>query len=150
MTYREKLAKEHPEAIAPNTRKFCIGCPETYGYSEDSIRNCPFGYPGDDHCYRCWDREIPGIESTIDIQKLYNEQWERMAKIVEEATQKRDRSVSIFFSPETGLSLSVYPWPDVEELERMHRLGRITANQFRRAVGLEPIRETDTKTISER
>lgn len=144
MTCREKLKIEHPECINKRYAGGCEGCPHNYGYlpKPDKCRET--------RCTVCWDREIPEIEPTIDIHKLYNEQWERMAKIVEEATQKRDRSVSIFFNPETGLSLSVYPWPDVEELERMHALGRITTNQFRRAVGLAPIRETDTRTISER
>lgn len=133
---------EHPEYIKEHYAGGCAGCPHNYGYlpKPDKCSKTT--------CTKCWDREIP--ETKLDIQRLYNEQWERMAKIVEEAAQKRDRSVSIFFSPETGLSLSVYPWPDVEELERMHALGRITTNQFRRAVGLAPIRETDTRTVSER
>lgn len=144
MTCREKLRIEHPERIQKWCVGGCVGCPHIYGYLPKPDRCDEIA------CTECWDREISGTEPGIDIQKRYNEQWERMAKIVEEAVQKRDRTVSIFFRPETGLSLSIYPWPDVEELERMHALGRITTNQFRRAVGLAPIRETDTRTVSER
>lgn len=59
MTYREKLAKEHPEAIQINDWGGCSGCPSLYGYSDDSSRNCPFGRPSSVNCTRCWDRVIP-------------------------------------------------------------------------------------------
>ena len=32
MTFREKLAKEHPECVGPNFHGGCIGCPGTYKY----------------------------------------------------------------------------------------------------------------------
>lgn len=35
MTYREKLEKEHPEAIIDHVYGGCAGCPSTYGYSKD-------------------------------------------------------------------------------------------------------------------
>lgn len=59
MTYREKLAKEHPEAIRIDEWGECRGCPSLYGYTDDSFRNCPFGSPSSVNCTKCWDLEIP-------------------------------------------------------------------------------------------
>ena len=59
MTYREKLAKEHPEAIRIDEWGGCRGCPSLYGYTDDSSCNCPFGGPSSVHCTKCWGREIP-------------------------------------------------------------------------------------------
>lgn len=58
MTYHEKLAKEHPEAIRTDEWGNCEGCPADYGYSDDHASNCPFG-PSPVNCTRCWNREIP-------------------------------------------------------------------------------------------
>lgn len=59
MTYREKLATEHPEAVRIDEFGECHGCPSLYGYTDDSYRNCPFGGPSPVHCTKCWNREIP-------------------------------------------------------------------------------------------
>ena len=59
MTYREKLAKEHPEEIDDTDWGGCNGCPSSYGY--ESYRGC---YDGDEEsCTACWDREIPEEKS---------------------------------------------------------------------------------------
>lgn len=56
MTFREKLAKEHPEKIEPGCMGGCRGCPSTYGYTTRAEDNkiCP-----EITCYACWDRVIP-------------------------------------------------------------------------------------------
>ena len=43
-----------------------------------------------------------------------NVDWEKVRELIEDAMQKRDRSVSIYFSP-YGFSVAVYPWSDEEE-----------------------------------
>lgn len=144
MTCREKLKIEHPECIDEEYSGGCEGCPHNYGYLPKPDR-C-----GETTCTKCWDREVPGTESTIDIQKLYNEQWERMVEIVEEAVQKRDRAVTIFFSPETGMNVSVTPWPDTEEITRLRAVGLISENDFRRGIGLSPIRRDLGDVVSRR
>lgn len=52
MTFREKLAKEHPEKITEKTMSGCIGCPSDYGYEPDD-----FCYSAS--CTACWSREMP-------------------------------------------------------------------------------------------
>lgn len=54
MTYKELLAKEHPEAITDYYISGCNGCPYEYGY-EDGV------YCGKEQvsCVECWNREIP-------------------------------------------------------------------------------------------
>lgn len=58
-------------------------------------------------------------------------------EIIEEAVTKRDRSVSIYFSPETGMSVSVYPWPDAEVYSEIFRRGEISLSEYHRMVGIQ-------------
>lgn len=37
--------------------------------------------------------------------------------LIDEAMEKRDRSVALYFAPNGGMSLNVYPWPDPEDEE---------------------------------
>lgn len=69
--------------------------------------------------------------------------WEEIYKIIEDAVEKRDRSVSIYFNPEVGMSVSVYPWPDAEELYDMYQKSRITANDFRSKMGLPLVKNAE-------
>lgn len=52
MTFREKLAKEHPGCIHPIWDSGCDGCPHDYGYEPE------FDCEGLT-CKDCWSREIP-------------------------------------------------------------------------------------------
>ena len=54
MTYREKVAIEHPEAISDAALGGVKDCPLDYGYEGD--------YDCDGDCAECWNREIPGTE----------------------------------------------------------------------------------------
>lgn len=64
MTFREKLAKEHPECINDRYYGGCENCPSYYDY--DTIANeskfCSITPITESHCRKCWDREIPGTE----------------------------------------------------------------------------------------
>lgn len=50
MTYKERLLQEHPEYVGPEYDGGCKGCPDDYGYEEDSTCAC--------RCEECWNREI--------------------------------------------------------------------------------------------
>lgn len=67
MTYREKLAIEHPDKITDDPCHYggCVGCPASYGYSKPPLESC-FASP--ETCAECWDREIPEtIPEVVDI-----------------------------------------------------------------------------------
>ena len=52
-------------------------------------------------------------------EKIFIASWQEAHTIVDDAMKKGDRSVSIYISPDGGMSISVYPWPD-EEIGRAH------------------------------
>lgn len=71
MTYREKLAEEHPQHISDLYGGGCYGCPHEYGYTfktEDvSTMGCANDGACDATCAKCWDREMPD-KCPIDIR----------------------------------------------------------------------------------
>ena len=69
--------------------------------------------------------------------------WQEVHTVIDDAVEKRDRSVLIFFHPENGFSVSVSPWPDADELYDMYQKGRITANDFRAKMGLPMVRNAE-------
>lgn len=132
MTCREKLKAEHPEFIGNAWFGRCKGCPHHYGYLPDN-KNCKGATP--EHCQTCWDQECSEANSRVDIP------WEQFKTLIDDAMEKRDRTVSIYIHPENGLSVNVYPWPDAEELYNLYKDGKITANDFRTKMGLSPLNE---------
>ena len=64
--------------------------------------------------------------------------WEEVHTLIDEATEKRDRTVSVYLHPENGMSVNVYPWPDAEDLYEMYKKGEITTNDFRKMMRLPP------------
>lgn len=66
--------------------------------------------------------------------------WQEVHTIVDDAVEKRNRSILIFFHPGNGFSVNVSPWPDADELYDMYQKGRITANDFRAKMGLPMVR----------
>lgn len=65
MTFREKIEKEHPEAIMPWCGGGVAGCPHSYGY--EPKHKC------DEHCTACWDREIPETnKEETTMKKIYH------------------------------------------------------------------------------
>ena len=69
--------------------------------------------------------------------------WEEVHTLIDEAMEKRDRTVSVYLHPENGLSINVYPWPDAEDLYEMYQKGRITANDFREKMGLSRVKNPE-------
>lgn len=55
----------------------------------------------------------------------------KIHSIIDEAMAARDRSVSIYISPDGGVSVSVFPWPDEETLRNMRASGLISHNDYR-------------------
>ena len=62
MTFREEVAKLHPEDLIPDCKGGVCGCPrdiDTCPYSTN-VSHSPVSHsPSDDDCRACWDREIP-------------------------------------------------------------------------------------------
>ena len=62
MTFREEIAKLHPEDLIPDCNGGICGCPrdiDTCPYSTN-VSHSPVSHsPSDDDCRACWDREIP-------------------------------------------------------------------------------------------
>lgn len=65
----------------------------------------------------------------------------KIHSIIDEAMEARDRSVSIYISPDGGVSVSVFPWPDEETLRNMRASGLISHNDYRTQLGLSPIKD---------
>lgn len=135
MTCREKLAKEHPEQVDSGWLGGCHGCPMNYDYLPKP-EYCELGSSRE--CNRCWDREIPGTE-----ESNYDIPWDKIREMIDDAMAKRDRTISLYFNPDTGFSLNVYPWPDADELYEQYRKGRITANDFREKMGLARVKNAE-------
>lgn len=70
--------------------------------------------------------------------------WQEVHTIIDDAMEKRDRSVSVYFHPENGLSVMVYPWPDAEDLWEMYKDGKITADDFREKLGLPAVKNPES------
>lgn len=136
MTFRERLAKEHPDCIDPHCGGGCQGCPHDYGYTHET---CPYDGVNyrQEKCNACWDREIPISEEVNPIP------WDKIREIIEDGMQKRDREIHLYFNPQAGLSVNFYPWPDAETLYEDYKKGRITANDFREKMGLPRVKNAE-------
>lgn len=76
-------------------------------------------------------------------QRNFIASWESIHTIIDEALENRDRSVSIYISPDNGMSVNVYPWPSPEDLYDMYQQGKITFTDFRTKAGLPMMREEE-------
>lgn len=71
MTFREKLAKEHPDAIDSTQFGGCVDCPNSYGYEDRCAHTpCVNNPPSEIVCTQCWNRKIPGTEETKTPTKI--------------------------------------------------------------------------------
>lgn len=145
MTCREKLKLEHPDYIDHDFHGGCLGCPNDYGYL-DKPDYCESKH---EICTICWDREIS------EEKPKEAHPWGRILGFIDDAMAKRDREVHLYFNPDTGITLNVYPWPENDSKEEtedatsdkafeefMFRIfceGKISANLFRRVMGYDPI-----------
>lgn len=73
-------------------------------------------------------------------EKIFIASWQEAHTIVDDAVKKGDRSVSIYISPDRGMSISVYPWPDEESLRTAYEQGKISYNDYRAKLGLPMIK----------
>lgn len=73
-------------------------------------------------------------------EKIFIASWQEAHTIVDNAMKKGDRSVSIYISPDGGMSISVYPWPDEETLRAAYEQGKISYNDYRTKIGLGAVK----------
>lgn len=111
MTFKEKLAIEHPNKVNCGSCGGCFGCPCDYGY-EDGMpcKNCSID------CDECWDREMPGTEP-ISVSKeegtrhivMEKDPFDRddILKLLYEAIKLPHKTVSIFVG-ESGTNISIF------------------------------------------
>lgn len=66
--------------------------------------------------------------------------WQEVHTIVDDAMSKGNRSVSIYISPDGGMSISISPWPDEESLRVAYEQGKISYNDYRKSIGLSPVK----------
>lgn len=66
--------------------------------------------------------------------------WQEAHTIVDDAMAKGDRSVFIYISPEGSMSITVLPWPDEESLRTAYDQGKISYNDYRARLGLDPVK----------
>lgn len=67
--------------------------------------------------------------------------WQEIHTIVDDAMAKGDRSVTIYISPDGGMSVSVFPWPDEETLRAAYEQGEISYNDYGLKLGLSLVRD---------
>lgn len=83
MTFREKLAIEHPEKIDPKVGGGCQGCPASYGYEDESPGWCIIDI---ETCRTCWDREIP--EEKVPYKTIPLTKEERTSGILDSGARR--------------------------------------------------------------
>ena len=66
MTFKEKLAKEHPEKLDESIGGGCEGCPHDYGYANKSMCDDMYG------CDECWNREMPASMTAEEAWEIAN------------------------------------------------------------------------------
>ena len=69
--------------------------------------------------------------------------WNEAHTIIDDAVEKRDRSVAIYISPDSGMTLNVYPWPDEESLREALERGKITYNDYCKSCKHEKLEENE-------
>lgn len=90
MTYRERLAIEHPDKLDPLYHGGCFGCPSCYGY--EAPNQCNNYNEDPDKCMRCWDREIPETEPARFYVKIFaiRDGYHAVEKEINEHLRKKD------------------------------------------------------------
>ena len=74
-------------------------------------------------------------------QKIFISSWQEVHTIVDDAMAKGNRSVTIYISPDGGMSIAVFPWPDEETLRAAYKQGKISYNDYRTKLGLSLVRD---------
>ena len=82
MTFRERLAKEHPDKIGKYNWGGCVGCPGSY-WREYNLLEAGYciGGPSVENCTACWDQEIP------ETNKIIKENDEMATPVIKPASE---------------------------------------------------------------
>lgn len=78
MTFRERLAEEHPYCLDPKEPGGCAGCPDHYGY-EPRSDFCPKEVlkinwrAAKRRCKACWDREMKAGDEQESCRRVSGE-----------------------------------------------------------------------------
>ncbi len=64
--------------------------------------------------------------------------WNEAHTIIDDAVEKRDWSVAIYISPDSGMTLNVYPWPDEESLREALGAAKSPTMTIAKKIGLAP------------
>lgn len=127
MTFKEKLAQEHPEKLDKGCDSGCVGCPYEYGYEEN------YDCEGVD-CLTCWNREMPAPMTA-------EEAWEISKKLFSDFSETElDEIFGKGWSYPKLMELSPYEAKaKVDEWERKQiRVGDVVWNpNFGKAVVLQ-------------
>jgi hypothetical protein len=103
MTYREKIIMTDPDAIDQYCDGGVKGCPGTY------FKNAPL-WSGNhctefgDECEICWNQEMPETE-----EKETKKPSETVLEWLDRVAERKDKSISIYISPDGSISVDVYP-----------------------------------------
>ena len=96
MTFREKIAMEHPDKLNPEYSAGVSGCPCNYGYETEI--NAPCGVYRGYKCDDCWNREIPGSTTPEEAGCMdYKAEYVRI-KDAYDALVKRHEEAENFIS----------------------------------------------------
>lgn len=81
MTCRERLTKDWPQNVFPNTPGGCMGCPSTYRYLPDPDFCQDTSKTTNEKCTACWDREMdePTIENKETETHMTINEYQTMA-----------------------------------------------------------------------
>lgn len=89
MTFRERLAKEHPDAIDSTQYGGCVNCPCSYGYESRYTQTlCDGNLPSETVCTQCWNREIPDTEETKTPAKIADDIADVYHKLIDRGIPK--------------------------------------------------------------
>ena len=104
MTYKEYVVKTNPKNISTSYFGGVRNCPGTYISGAPVCGSCHRS-PGPFNCSECWNTEMPEEkkeEPKIDIHK-----------IIDEAMEKKDRTVSIYIG-QSCVTINVTPYKPEE------------------------------------
>ena len=118
MTFKEKIAKEHPEYVDEKYHGGARECPSSYGYEDED--NC--GHLIGLSCAECWNREIPepkAEDDPVNHPTHYTRGGIECIDAIEAALSSQTDPVAAFL---TGQSLKyLWRWPIKNGLEDLRK-----------------------------
>lgn len=99
MTYKERLAEAHPEAVNERYKGGVRYCPGTWFHGEIQCRDDRCDYD----CEKCWNTEIP------ETEKTERKKAETTMDLIEKAMALNDKSVHLRFDPDGAISVDIVP-----------------------------------------